>query len=119
MNAIFTQYDWLITLIIVIGASVVAVGIGLRIWELVQQVKRKEAFVLTYLNSAGVSRIQCLGFAFRSIPKKLWRFEGAVRHGRRLSFGKSVAEDWQANPRLSVEGDSAALQPTTAAPTAW
>jgi hypothetical protein len=63
-----------------------------------------------------------------------------MMHGRKLSFGKSITEDWQANPygqlshtlldqalirarrhgvaRLSVEGDSAVLQPTTATPTA-
>ncbi len=58
-----------------------------------------------------------------------------MMHGRQLSFGKSIAEDWQADhkaqlsdtlsgqalirarrldvARLSVEDDSAVLQPTT------
>jgi hypothetical protein len=40
-NASLTHYRWLATPIIVMGASMVAVGIGLRIRELVEKVKRK------------------------------------------------------------------------------
>jgi hypothetical protein len=40
-NAAPTQYRWLTILIIAIGASVIAAGIGLRIRELVEKVRKR------------------------------------------------------------------------------
>lgn len=42
-TATLNQHRWLITLIIVIGASVVAVGIGLQIRELVEKVRKRRS----------------------------------------------------------------------------
>jgi hypothetical protein len=31
-------------------------------------------------------------------PRDVMALRGAMMHGRQLSFGKSITEDWQANP---------------------